>query len=69
MLSSAVDIIFELVNYIVMGVNYLGAIVGAYPGSPGAHRLPRGAPPPLLVGRPALRRGLYFRPPPASSGG
>ncbi len=29
MLSSAVDIIFELVNYIVMGVNYLGAIVGA----------------------------------------
>ncbi|WP_156844813.1 hypothetical protein [Corynebacterium maris] len=27
MLSSAVDIIFELVNYIVMGANYLGVSV------------------------------------------
>jgi uncharacterized membrane protein YhiD involved in acid resistance len=28
MLSSVVDIVFELVNYIVMGINFLGAGVG-----------------------------------------
>lgn len=67
MLSSAVDIIFELVNYIVMGANYLASASSSLAG-------PRSRPeapgiPLRLSGMPGASSCPCFRPRPSFSAG